>query len=169
MVKLRRNILRTGSSRSKVTVSSLRWRLILYCQGQLFCFDGFLSANGQTRRMGRVRQGSSLTWLSIRIRLQRRKPVESNKLFDLFFSHQQIRSIRPIRSIRVRIETSRGQAVYLCLSPCASTARGFYCFCLMTQIGVQEVQKVQLVQIRSIRPIRGRKEIKSTAVCPVII
>ena len=51
----------------------------------------------------------------------------------------------------------------------ASTARGFYCFCLMTQIGVQEVQKVQLVQIRSIRPIRGRKEIKSKAVCPVII
>ena len=71
-------------------------------------------------------------------------------------------AIRQIRSIRVRIETSRGQAVYLCLSPCASTARGFYCFCLMTQIGVQEVQKVQLVQIRSIRPIRGRKEIQRT-------
>ena len=51
----------------------------------------------------------------------------------------------------------------------ASTARGFYCFCLMTQIGVQEVQKVQWVQVRSIRPIRGRKEIKSKAVCPVII
>ena len=27
--------------RSEVTVSSLRWRLILYCQGQLFCFDAF--------------------------------------------------------------------------------------------------------------------------------
>ena len=51
----------------------------------------------------------------------------------------------------------------------ASTARGFLCFCLMTQIGVQEVQKVQWVQVRPIRPIRGRKEIKSKAVCPVII
>ena len=71
--------------RSEVTVSSLRWRLILYCQGQLFCFDAFLSACGQTRRMGMVRQGSSLTWLSIRIGLQGRKPRESNKLFDLFF------------------------------------------------------------------------------------
>ena len=35
--------------------------------------------------MGRVRQGSSLTWLSIRIGLQGRKPRESNKLFDLFY------------------------------------------------------------------------------------
>ena len=70
--------------RSEVIVSSLRWRLILYCQGQLFCFDAFLSACGQTRRMGMVRQGSSLTWLSIRIGLQGRKPRESNKLFDLF-------------------------------------------------------------------------------------
>ena len=32
----------------------------------------------------------------------------------------------------------------------ASTARGFYCFCLMAQIEVQEVQEVQ------IRPIRVR-------------
>ena len=32
-----------------------------------------------------VRQGSSLTWLSIRIGLQGLKPRESNKLFDLFF------------------------------------------------------------------------------------
>ena len=56
--------------RPEVTVSSLRWRLILYCQGQLFCFDAFLSACGQTRRMGMVRQGSSLTWLTIRIGLQ---------------------------------------------------------------------------------------------------
>ena len=48
----------------------------------------------------------------------------------------------------------------------ASSARGFYCFCLMAQIEVQEVQEVQ---IRSIRQIRGRKEIKSKAVCPVII
>ena len=71
--------------RSEVTVSSLRWRLILNCLRQLFCFDGFLSACGQTRRMGMVRQGSSLTWLSIRIGLQGRKPGESNKLFDLFF------------------------------------------------------------------------------------
>ena len=35
--------------------------------------------------MGVIRQGSSLTWLSIRIRLQGRKPGESNKLFDLFY------------------------------------------------------------------------------------
>ena len=35
--------------------------------------------------MGRVRQGSSLTWLSIRIGLQGHKPRESNKLFDLFY------------------------------------------------------------------------------------
>ena len=70
----------------------------MYCQRQLFCFVAFLSACGQTRRMGRVRQGSSLTWLSIRIRLQGRKPEESNKLFDLLFSHKtRIRSIRSIR------------------------------------------------------------------------
>ena len=31
--------------RSEVTVSSLRWRLILYCLRQLFCFVGFLSAS----------------------------------------------------------------------------------------------------------------------------
>ena len=31
--------------RSEVIVSSLRWRLILYCQGQLFCFVDFLSAS----------------------------------------------------------------------------------------------------------------------------
>ena len=39
----------------------------------------------------------------------------------------------------------------------ASTARGFYGFCLMAQIEVQGVQGVQGVQIRSIRLIRGRK------------
>ena len=35
--------------------------------------------------MGVIRQGSSLTWLSIRIGLQGRKPGESSKLFDLFY------------------------------------------------------------------------------------
>ena len=40
--------------------------------------------------MGRVRQGSSLTWLSIHIGLQGRKPGESNKLFDLFFPSQDL-------------------------------------------------------------------------------
>ena len=50
---------------------------------------------GQTRRMWMVRQGSSLMWLSIRIRLQGRKPEESNKLFDLLFRHKT--RIRPIR------------------------------------------------------------------------
>ena len=87
-----------GTHRSKVIVSSLRWRLILYCLRQLFCFVAFLSACGQTRRMWMVRQGSSLTWLSIRIRLQGRKPGESNKLFDLIVLPQD--TIRPIRSIR---------------------------------------------------------------------
>ena len=40
-----------------------------------------------------VRQGSSLTWLSIRIRLHGRKPRESNKLFDLFYRHRMGRFI----------------------------------------------------------------------------
>ena len=50
----------------------------------------------------------------------------------------------------------------------ASTARGFYCFCLMAQIGVQGVQGVQAFfamfvlwhtgPIRLIRPIRVKKE-----------
>ena len=62
----------------------------MYCQGQLFCFVGFLSAFGQTRRMGMLRQGSSLSWLSIRIGLQGHKPRESNKLFDLFSPSQDL-------------------------------------------------------------------------------
>ena len=37
--------------------------------------------------MGMVRQGSSLTWMTIRIGLQGLKPRESNKLFDLFLPH----------------------------------------------------------------------------------
>ena len=86
---------------SEVIVSSLRRRLILYCQGQLFCFDAFLSACGQTRRMGMVRQGSSLTWLSIRIGLQGRKPRESNKLFDLFFPPwgNFVQSVQSVQSV----------------------------------------------------------------------
>ena len=40
----------------------------------------------------------------------------------------------------------------------ASTARGFYGLCLMTQIEVQEVQGVQKVQLRLIRLIRGKKK-----------
>ena len=43
--------------------------------------------------MGRVRQGSSLAWLSIRIGLQGRKPGESNKLFDLFYRRRMGRFI----------------------------------------------------------------------------
>ena len=87
-----------GTHRSKVIVSSLRRRLILYCLWQLFCFVAFLSASGQTRRMWRVRQGSSLSWMNIRIRLQGHKPEESNKLFDLFYRRRTlIRLIRPIR------------------------------------------------------------------------
>ena len=62
----------------------------MYCQRQLFCFVDFPSAYGQTRRMWMVRQGSLLTWLSMRIRLQGLKPRESNKLFDLFYRHMTI-------------------------------------------------------------------------------
>ena len=62
----------------------------MYCLWQLFCFVGFLSACGQTRRMWMVRRGSSLSWLSIRIRLQGLKPRESNKLFDLFSPLQDL-------------------------------------------------------------------------------
>ena len=76
--------------RSKVIVSSRRWRLILYCQRQLLCLFGCLSACGQTRRMWMVRRGSSLSWLSIRIGLQGHKPRESNKLFDLFSPSQDL-------------------------------------------------------------------------------
>ena len=34
-----------GTHRSEVIVRSLRWRLILYCLWQLFCFVGILSAS----------------------------------------------------------------------------------------------------------------------------
>ena len=43
--------------------------------------------------MGRVRRGSSLTWLSIHIGLQGCKPRESNKLFDLFYRRRMGRFI----------------------------------------------------------------------------
>ena len=66
----------------------------MYCQGQLFCFVGFLSSCGQTRWVWMVRQGSSLSWLSIRIRLQGRKPGESNKLFDLLFPSQGLSEVK---------------------------------------------------------------------------
>ena len=62
----------------------------MYCLRQLFCFVVFLSVCGQTRQMGMVRQGSSLSWLSIRIGLQWRMPGESNKLFDLLFPSQDL-------------------------------------------------------------------------------
>ena len=62
----------------------------MYCLRQLFCFVCFLSACGQTRRMWRIRRGSSLSWLSIRIGLQGHKPRGSNKLFDLFFPSQDL-------------------------------------------------------------------------------
>ena len=67
----------------------------MYCQGQLFCFVVSLSARGQTRRMWRIRWGSSLSLLSIRIGLQGHKPRESNKLFDLF-SHLQDLSVQSV-------------------------------------------------------------------------
>ena len=56
--------------------------------------------------MGMVSQGSLLTWQTIRIGLQGRKPGESNKLFDLYYRHRTlIRPIRSIRSIRGKIQT----------------------------------------------------------------
>ena len=39
---------------------------------------------GQTRRVGKFSQASLLAWMNIPTWLQRRKPGESNKLFDLF-------------------------------------------------------------------------------------
>ena len=66
----------------------------MYCLGQLFCFAGFLSACGQTRRVWMVSRGSSLSWLSIRIGLQGHKPRESNKLFDLLFPSQDLSVVK---------------------------------------------------------------------------
>ena len=86
--------------RSKVIVSSLRRGSFCTAFGSYFVLLLSCLPAGQTRRMWMVRQGSSLTWLSIRIRLQRRKPGESNKLFDLIVLPQD--TIRPIRSIRGR-------------------------------------------------------------------
>ena len=48
----------------------------------------------------------------------------------------------------------------------ASTARGLFGLCLMTQIEVQGVQGVQLRPIRLIRLIRGRKTAYPAAYCP---
>ena len=49
--------------------------------------------------MGRARQGSSLTWLSIRIGLQGRKSGESNKLFDLFLPRTGHESVLSVKSV----------------------------------------------------------------------
>ena len=57
----------------------------MYCQRQIFCFVAFRQPAGQTRQMGRFRQANLLGWMNITIRLQGRKPGESNKLFDLIF------------------------------------------------------------------------------------
>ena len=67
--------------------------------------------------------------------------------------------IRPIRSIRVRIETSKGQEVYLCLSPCASTARGLLCFCLMAQIEVKKFKRFK--RFKSVLSVQSVVEKKS--------
>ena len=72
----------------------------MYCLRQLFCFVVSLSACGQTRQMWRIRRGSSLSWLSIRIRLQGRKPRESNKLFDLFFPSHDLSPVKEKCSLR---------------------------------------------------------------------
>ena len=48
--------------------------------------------------MRRVRQGSSLTWLNMRIGLQGRKPRESNKLFDLYYRHRTL-SVQSVKSV----------------------------------------------------------------------
>ena len=70
-------------------------------------------------------------------------------LFLSYGSHRTgIRPIRPIRSIRVRIETSRGQAVYLCLSP-SILSKGFIMFL-----------SYSTTAIRPIRQIRGKTKKK---------
>ena len=61
--------------------------------------------------MGRGGQGSSLTWMTIRIGLQGRKPGERNKLFDLFYRHRTL--IRPIRLIRGKRRKATGPAPVL--------------------------------------------------------
>ena len=87
-----------GTHRSEVIVSSLRKGSFCTAFGSYFVLLLSCLPAGQTRRMWRVRQGSSLTWLSMRIRLQRRKPGETNKHFDLIVLPQD--TIRPIRKIR---------------------------------------------------------------------
>ena len=64
---------------------------IVVAPGEPFCtangsyFVLWLSVcQGQTRRVGRFSQASLLAWMNITTWLQRRKPGESNKLFDLF-------------------------------------------------------------------------------------
>ena len=47
----------------------------------------------------------------------------------------------------------------------ASSARGFYCFCLMAQIEVQWVQEVQEVQEVQNRLIRGRIKSRGRGYC----
>ena len=68
-----------------------RRRISLWLQRSLFVLpkagillEGFPSAEGQTRRVGRFREASLLAWMNITNRLQGRKPGESNKLYDLF-------------------------------------------------------------------------------------
>ena len=78
--------------------------------------------------MWRVRQGSSLTWLSIRIRLQGRKPEESNKLFDLFLpitGHPSVPSVQSVlekepQALRCLEEPELFKAIIYALteSPC---------------------------------------------------
>ena len=46
-----------------------------------------------------VSQGSSLSWLSIRIGLQGHKPRESNKLFDLFSPSQDLSVLSVVKEM----------------------------------------------------------------------
>ena len=84
------------------------------------------------------RQGSLLSWLSIRIGLQGRKPGESNKLFDPFLPPQDLSVLSVVR-------TPLSSGV-----PPSSSPRGLSCFCLMTLVTTG--------LIRSIRLIRGKEE-----------
>ena len=87
---------------------------ILYCHRQLFCFVVFRLPAGQTRQVVMFKQESLLAWMNITTWLQERKPRESNKLFDLFFSHKQFRIIRLIRGRKKSIE--QGLSMFIALA-----------------------------------------------------
>ena len=80
-----------GRIQSKGQELSTSQRISLWLQRSLFCTAigsyfvlWFSVCQQQTRQEGRFRQANLLAWMNITIRLQGRKPGESNKLFDLY-------------------------------------------------------------------------------------